>query len=267
MLGPIRQQINETGIPIEQSDPEYAPGQVEVNIRYADALTSADRVVVFRSLVKQLARRHGYLATFMSKPFFGQSGNGFHVHHSLSKEGTNVFSAGGKLSASGLNYLAGLQTRMAETALCSATTPNAYRRRQPYTFCPINTTWGIDNRTVGLRVIEGADDAVRVEQHDGSADCNPYLLLAAQIAAGLDGVEQNMQPTAMTRANGYEAAEDEPLPTDIGTALELARGSEFLKRVLDEDLYALLIQQGERELDFVGRQVTPVEIERYLENF
>ena len=173
VIGPIRQQINEAGIPIEQSNPEYAAGQVEVNIRYGDALTAADRVVLFRSLVKQLALQHGYFATFMSKPFFDQSGNGVHTHHSLWKDGRNAFSDGGKLSKTGINYLAGMQKRMAESALCSATTPNAYRRRQPYTFCPVNTTWGPVTRTVGLRVIEGADSAVRVEKRDGSADCNP----------------------------------------------------------------------------------------------
>ncbi|MEO1000881.1 MAG: glutamine synthetase family protein, partial [Pseudomonadota bacterium] len=189
VLGPIRQQINEAGIPIEQSNPEYAPGQVEVNIRYGGALEGADRIVMFRSLVKQLAMAHGYLATFMAKPFFEDSGNGFHTHHSLWKDGQNVFSDGGKLSAVGRSYLAGMQKRMGEMAICGAMTPNAYRRRQPFSFCPVNTTWGVDNRTVGLRVIEGAPSAVRVEKRDGSADCNPYLLLAAEIAAGLDGIE------------------------------------------------------------------------------
>ncbi|MGI9483258.1 MAG: glutamine synthetase family protein [Hyphomicrobiales bacterium] len=267
VLGPIRQQINEVGIPIEQSNPEYAPGQVEVNIRYGSALEAADRVVMFRTLVKQLAVHHGYLATFMAKPFFEQSGSGFHTHYSLWKGKKNLMADNGKLSAFGKNFLAGLQKRMPEMAVAGATTPNAYRRRQPYTFCPINTTWGIDNRTVGLRVIEGADSAVRVEKRDASADCNPYYLLACEIAAGLDGIEQGLEPTPETKSNGYEVEDAEPIPTDLGEAVSQARASDFMKQVCGEGALEILLQQAERELEFIAGQVSPVETERYLRNF
>jgi glutamine synthetase len=267
VLGPIRQQINEMGIPIEQSNPEYAPGQVEVNIRYDEAMLAADRVVMFRTLVKQLAARHGYLATFMAKPFFEQSGSGFHTHYSLWKDGKNVFADDGKLNALGINWLAGQQKRMSEMAICGSTTPNAFRRRQPFTFCPTNTCWGVDNRTVALRVIEGADSAVRVEKRDASADCNPYLLLASDIAAGLDGIEQNMQPTAETTGNAYLDEEAEPLPADLATAVGLARNSDWLKGIIGADLFEIMMQQSERELEFVASQVTPVEVDRYLGNF
>jgi len=155
---------------------------------------------------------------------------------------------------------------MAEMAVCSATTPNAYRRRQPYTFCPINTAWGYDNRTVGLRVIEGSDSAVRVEKRDGSADCNPYLLLAAEIKAGLDGIEQNMQPTAVCEGNAYESEDATPLPTDLATAVALANESTFLKDMMGEYSFGILISQAERELEFMSQQVTPVETARYLRN-
>ncbi|MCP4187957.1 MAG: glutamine synthetase [Gammaproteobacteria bacterium] len=267
VLGPIRQQINEVGIPIEQSNPEYAPGQVEVNIRYDEALLAADRVVMFRSLVKQLATTHGYLATFMAKPFYDQSGNGFHTHYSLWQNGKNQFSEGGKINATGKSFLAGIQSRMAETALCGTITPNGYRRRQPYSFCPVNTSWGYDNRTVGLRVIEGADSAVRVEKRDASADCNPYYLLATDIAAGLDGIEQGLEPSPPTMGNAYEDADAMPIPLDIVEAVKLARQSDFVKSVCGEDAFEVLAQQAEREIDFVAAQVTPVEQDRYLQNF
>jgi glutamine synthetase len=265
VLGPIRQQINELGIPIEQSNPEYGPGQVEVNIRYAEALVAADRVVMFRSLVKQLAHKHGYLATFMPKPFIDLSGNGFHTHYSMWKDGKNVFSDAGKLSAVGSSFVAGLQLRMAETALCGSATPNGFRRRQPYSFCPINTTWGIDNRTVGIRIIEGKESAVRAEKRDAGADCNPYILLASDIAAGLDGVEQKLEPSPMTTGNGYEVTDAAPIPTTIVEAINAARQSTFLKEVLGEHLYELYLQQSERELGFFQKQITPVEIQRYIE--
>lgn len=266
VLGPIRQQINEMGIPIEQSNPEYAPGQVEVNIRFDEALLAADRVILFRSLVRELAAKHGYLATFMAKPFIDKSGNGFHTHHSLWRDGRNAFAEGGKLNSIGRNYLAGLQRRMAEMSLASSTTPNAYRRRQPFTFCPTNTSWGIDNRTVGLRVIQGSDNAVRVEKRDAAADCNPYYLLACEIAAGLDGVEQRLEPTPMTTGNGYKNETAEAIPADIGTAIARARSSDFLREVCGADGLEILIQQAERELNFMAQQVTPVELKRYLGN-
>ena len=267
VLGPIRRHPTSVGIPIEQSNPEYAAGQVEVNIRYDEALIAADRVVTFRGLVKELGNSHGYHATFMSKPFFAESGNGFHVHHSLWKDNENQMAENGALSKIGRQYLAGLQKYMAEMSMVSATTPNAYRRRQPYSFCPTNNTWGIDNRTVGLRVILGTDSAVRVEKRDGSADCNPYLLLALEIAAGLKGIEDSLEPTSETVGNGYEVEGHQSIPTDLGTAVALARESGLMAEVLGPDLLEILIQQSEREIEFISNQVTPVEIERYLENF
>lgn len=271
VLGPIRMMINECGIPIEQSNPEYAAGQVEVNIRYDEALLAADRVVMFRSLVKQLAHAHGYRATFMAKPFFEESGNGFHAHYSLWKGGRNAFSDGGKLNQTGRQFVAGLQKRMAEAAICGSPTPNGFRRRQPYTFCPINTTWGPDNRTVGIRIIEGKDSAVRAEKRDAGADCNPYYLLATDIAAGLDGIEQGMEPTEPTLGNAYEDADAAPIPTDAETAIGLARESGWLKGVMGDDAYEIYLQQAEREVEFLMAQVreavTPVETQRYLTAF
>jgi len=267
VLGAIRQQINETGIPIEQSNPEYAPGQVEVNIRYGEALLAADRVVMFRTLVKQLAHAHGYVATFMPKPFINQSGSGFHTHYSLWKDGKNAFAENGKLNALGRSFVAGLQKRMGETALCGSATPNGFRRKRPYTFCPINNSWGPDNRTVGIRIIEGHDSAVRAEKRDAGADCNPYLLLATDIAAGLDGIEQGMEPSAPTYGNAYESTDADPIPTSLKEAIEAARGSQFMKDVLGESMYEIYVQQSEREAGFFENQVTQVELDRYIRNF
>lgn len=267
VLGPIRRLINEMGIPIEQSNPEYAAGQVEVNVRYGEALKSADQVIMFRSLVKELAQKHGYLATFMAKPFIAESGSGFHTHYSLWKDGRNAFASDGKLNPTGMAFLAGMRKHMAAISLAGSTTPNAYRRRQPYTFCPINNAWGYDNRTVGLRVIEGADTAVRVEKRDASADCNPYFLLACDIAAGLDGIEQGLEPGAPCLGNAYESQDAEALPGDLPSAVALAGGSDLMQRVLGEDRLTILIQQAERELEFMANQVTQVETDRYLRNF
>ena len=267
VLGPMRRELAEMGIPIEQSNPEYAAGQVEVNIRYDSAMIAADRVVMFRSLVKQLAARHGLNATFMAKPFIDESGNGFHLHYSLWWEGKNIFADAGKLNDRGRHFLGGMQQRMAEASICGAATVNAYRRRQPLSFCPVNASWGLDNRTVALRVIEGSDSAVRIEKRDAGADCNPYLLMAADIAAGLDGIEGKTEPTAITTGNAYEDDNAPPIPLDLADAISLARNSGWLRDVLGTDQHEIWLQQAERELAFFNQQVTPFETARYLGTF
>lgn len=267
VLGPIREHLSALDVPIEQSNPEYAAGQVEVNIRYGEALKAADRVVLFRAMVKELALKYGYLATFMAKPFIAESGSGFHTHYSLWKEGKNQFAHNKQLNAVGRSFLAGLQKRMAEMSLATSMTPNAYRRRQPYSFCPINASWGYDNRTVGLRVIDGSDTAVRIEKRDASADCNPYYLLACEIAAGLDGVEEGLEPGPHIEGNAYEESEDELLPTSLAQAVTLAKQSAFMERVIGKDRLAVIVKQAEREMEFVANQVTEVETARYLHNF
>ena len=267
VLGPMRRELAEMGIPIEQSNPEYAAGQVEVNIRYDSAMIAADRVVMFRSLVKQLAARHGLNATFMAKPFIDESGNGFHLHYSLWSEGTNIFADNGKLNDRGRHFLGGMQQRMAEASICGAATVNAYRRRQPLSFCPVNASWGLDNRTVALRVIEGSDSAVRIEKRDAGADCNPYLLMAADIAAGLDGMESKTEPTAITTGNAYDDDSAPPIPLGLADAIGLARKSGWLRDTLGADLHEIWLQQAERELAFFNQQVTPFETARYLGNF
>ena len=267
VLGPMRRELAEMGIPIEQSNPEYAAGQVEVNIRYDSAMIAADRVVMFRSLVKQLAARHGRNATFMAKPFIDESGNGFHLHYSLWSQGKNIFADAGKLNDLGRHFLGGMQQRMAEASICGAATVNAYRRRQPLSFCPVNASWGLDNRTVALRVIEGSDSAVRIEKRDAGADCNPYLLMAADIAAGLDGIEGKTEPTAITTGNAYEDDNAPTIPLDLADAISLARNSGWLRDVLGADQHEIWLQQAERELAFFNQQVTPFETARYLGTF
>ena len=267
LLGPMRRELAEMGIPIEQSNPEYAAGQVEVNIRYDSAMIAADRVIMFRSLVKQLAARHSLNATFMAKPFVDESGNGFHLHYSLWSQGKNIFADAGKLNDRGRHFLGGMQQRMAEASICGAATVNAYRRRQPLSFCPVNASWGLDNRTVALRVIEGSDSTIRIEKRDAGADCNPYLLMAADIAAGLDGIEGKTEPTAITTGNAYEDDNAPTIPLDLADAISLARNSGWLRDVLGADQHEIWLQQAERELAFFNQQVTPFETARYLGTF
>jgi len=275
VLAPIRNLITEFGIQVEVSNPEYGAGQFEVNLRYTDAITSADNAMLFRNCVKEIAAQHGLLATFMAKPWFTESGSSFHVHHSLSKDGKNAFSDDGKLSKLGWSYLGGLQCHIADLALLSAPNPNSMKRRQAYTFCPINNTWGMDNRTVAIRVIEGDPASVRIEQRDGSADANAYLLIGGQIAAGLAGVADGLAPGPITTGNGYEAADAEPIPTDIPDAIARFESSTLVKDLIHPMLIETLVQQARREQDFMmssGEEdpmskVTQVERDRYMLSF
>ncbi|MCB1465048.1 MAG: glutamine synthetase [Brucellaceae bacterium] len=266
VLGPIRDGLLGIGIPIEQSNPEYAPGQVEVNIRYAEAMKSADNVILFRNMIKVIAAQHGYLASFMAKPFIDKSGSGFHTHYSLWKDGRNAFSDNGRLNDTGLAFLAGLQKRICGTSIVSSTTPNAYRRRRPYSFCPVNASWGHDNRTVALRVIDGSDKAVRVEKRDAAADCNPYYLMACDIAAGLDGIEQGLRPSEATEGNAYEECADPALPRSLDEAIKAAEADGFVRQTLGDMRYEIILEQSRREVAFVTDQVTDIERERYLAN-
>ncbi len=268
VLGPIRNLCTEFGVPIEVSNPEYAPGQFEVNIHYGDALGAADNAVLFRSAVKEIAAREGLVATFMAKPFSDLSGNGFHVHQSLWRDGRNAFSDGGKLSELGRHYLGGLRRYMPEMALFGAPNPNSYRRRAPYTFCPTNNSWGLDNRTVGIRLIEGREEAVRIEQRDGSADANPYLIIAAQVAAGLEGIDQELDPGPPFVGDAYAAEEEfDPLPRSVPEAIAAVRHSELAAKTFDPDLVEILVGMAEREQGFVAAEVTEVERRRYLEAY
>lgn len=267
VLAPMRNQLIEFGIPIEASNAEYAPGQVEVNVRYDEAMRTADNAVLFRNAVKEIAAQHGYLASFMAKIDHEQSGSGVHLHHSLWADGKNAFADDGKLSDVGRWYLGGLQKHMAEMTLFGSPTPNSYKRRQPYSFCPQNATWGHDNRTVGLRVIEGEDSAVRIEQRDGSSDSNPHLIMAAQIAAGLAGIEQQLEPPPPTDDDAYADTTADVLPATVPAAIEALAKSTLAREVFGDLLVDVVSGIARNEHAFVNQRVSDVERDRYLEVF
>ena len=143
---------------------------------------------------------------------------------------------------------------------------NGYRRKEPYTFCPTNNTWGYDNRSAAIRVIQGSENSTRLEKRDAGADCNPYLRIAADIASGLDGLEKKIKPSKLTAGDAYKDKDSPLLPNDIVEAIKLAKESKWLESILGEEMLLLCIQQCERELNFFRQQVTEIEIERYLTN-
>jgi glutamine synthetase len=267
VLAPIRNQLVEFGIPIEASNAEFAPGQFEVNMRYGEAMATADNAVLFRNSVKEIAAQHGFLASFMAKIRRGDAGSGLHLHHSLWHDGRNAFAQNGVLSDVGGRYLGGLQRHMAELSLLGSPTPNAFKRRQPYSFCPLSASWGIDNRTTGLRVIEGSDSSIRIEQRDGSADANPYLIMAAQIAAGLDGIENDLKPTPPQIGDAYAAPSGPLLPTTIPAAADLLANSELAAKVFGDKLISVVCGVARHEHALINDEVSEIERDRYLDAF
>ena len=163
--------------------------------------------------MREIARNHGLRATFMAKPFPGVSGNGLHLHHSLTTDGENVFAQGSDDrplgNASMRHWVAGLATHAAQLALLANPTVNAYKRIEDYSFAPTRVSWGLDNRNVAVRCIPQVGAASRVEYRGGAADANPYLLAAGVLAAGMDGVERELE---LPPAAEHDAYADERLP-------------------------------------------------------
>ena len=264
LLKGVRNDLRRMDIPIEASNPEYSGGQVEVNIEYGPALEAADRATLMRSLVRVLARRFGLGVTFMAKPWTDQAGCGLHLHQSLWRDGQNAFSAEEGLSHTGRQYAAGMLSRIREFALLGSPTPNAYHRRSDYTFAPTRVCWGSDNRTLAIRAITSNPSSTRLEQRDAAADCNVYLALAGQIAAGLEGMREGMNPPPTVSGDAYARDDLPSLPRSFLEAFTLLNESAAARDVLGDETIASYLEVLRRERDVLLRSATDWERDRYL---
>ncbi len=233
-LADMRTALLDLDIPLESSNAEYGPGQVEINFAYGEPMRTADNTVLFKATVKEIARNHGLRATFMPLPFAGQSGSGMHVHTSLNQDGRNVFGASDGDSDGHLlddvfrHWVGGLVHHARAISLMGIPFGNGYRRVRQYSFCPTHVHWGGDNRSVLCRCTVGQGQANRVEFRSGGADANPYLILAAILAAGADGLERQLDPGPEATGDQYEDPGDHPaLPTTYAEGLEAFAGSEL----------------------------------------
>ena len=237
VLADMRAGLLGAGIEVEGSNAEYGAGQFEINTGPADALTTADNTVLFKSIVKQVAAQHGFKATFMPKPWAEQSGSGMHVHTSLTSDGTNAFAdcADGEPNDLMRSWLGGLIEHAEAMTLIGAPTSNGPKRIREYTFAPTHVCWGLDNRTVLARCIaESGSGANRVEFRSAGADANPYLIIAAVLAAGIDGIERSLDPGAMGEGDMYgNPGECTPLPTDLAGAIRAFEGSSLAGQLGD----------------------------------
>jgi glutamine synthetase len=256
----IRNGMQAAGIAVESSKGEAWPGQQEINFRYADALTMADNHVVYKNGAKEIAHLNGCSITFMAKPDHTWIGNSCHIHGSLWREGENAFSGE---SDAFKQWLAGWIACAKELALFLAPTINSYKRYAAGSWAPTTLAWAHDNRTCGFRVV-GHGKGARVETRIPGGDVNPYLAVAALIAAGLHGIEQGLELPPALEGNAYES-DAERFPSSLRDAIaELERGSVARAAFGDEvvDHYLNYARTEQRLFDQV---VTSWERERMYE--
>lgn len=267
----IREQMLAYGLPIEACNPETGPGQFEINLRYAPALEAADDAFLFKTGVKEIAAQEGLMATFMAKPRSDWAGNSCHVHLSLTTpDGRGAFfdpAAAHGLSSTMRHFVGGMLATMAELSAVVAPTPNSYRRFAAYSWAGTTATWGLDNRSTGLRAVSEGERGTRIEQRQGGGDVNPYLAVAAALAGGLHGIEQAIEPPEPIDEDAYALPRGAvlALPRTLEDATERLAGSEMAARWLGEDFVAHYVEMKRAELEAQAQAVTDWEIARYLE--
>jgi glutamine synthetase len=243
---------------------------VEINLGHSAPLAASDDLLFFRYAVKQIAAAHGYLATFMAKPWAGSSGSGLHVHQSLRcrETGRNAFwdPETGGLSEQGRWYLGGLVHHAAETCHVAVPTPNGYKRSVGYSFAPTHVTWGYDHRSVALRALVHGDGGTRLEHRVAAADANPHFLVTTQLLAGLAGLDKRLAPPPATTTDVYAGTDAEPLPRNVADAVALLGGSTFARSALGDEVTELLCLLGQAEQAAADAEVTDWERRRYLES-
>jgi glutamine synthetase len=264
-VGAMRRGMHAAGIPIEFSKGEAWYGQHEVNTRYADAVTSADRHTIYKNGVKEIAFLNGISASFMAKPSETDIGSSCHIHTSLvGEDGKSVFVDGDEETDMFRHFLGGMRAHAREIALFIAPAINSYKRYAAESWAPTSVSWGRDNRTCGFRIV-GHGQSRRVECRIPGADVNPYLGYAAMLAAGLDGIENATDPGPELKGNAYEAAEAEPFPSTLREAVDLWEGSEFAKRAFGESVHKHYLNYGRTEQRLFDEVVTDYERRRMFE--
>lgn len=268
VLRAMRRQLQASGIPVENSKGEWGPGQEELNVRYADALTMADRHVVMKNAMKEIAHAHGKAITFMAKWDFGLAGSSSHIHMSLAKAGKNAFiDTKDKLGMSELmkHFMQGLLTYAGDITYFLAPFINSYKRFQAGTFAPTKAIWSSDNRTAGFRLCGENTKGVRVECRIGGADLNPYLAYAALIAAGLKGVEDKLPLEPAFTGDAYVGEKLREVHKTLRDAVAAMQGSSMLREAFGEPVIGHYVHTGNWEQFEYDRRVTDWELKRGFE--
>lgn len=244
------------GVPAEAAISEYSPGQFEINLHHVDdAVLACDHAVMLKRIIKAAARKHGFIACFMAKPFAEDSGNGLHIHMSLvDEDGVNHFSHGKEkmalppFSARLRHAVGGLLKLMPESTAIFCPNANSYRRLRPDSFAPVEPNWGVNHRVVSVRIPESDEKNLRLEHRVAGADANPYLVMAAVVAGVHHGMRYRVDPGDMVE-QGAEIIPELAIPNRWDAALDLFEESEVLREYLGEDYcrYYTLVRRAESQ--------------------
>lgn len=260
----VEEVLADAGLPLEAVKTEAAPGQVEVTFRYGDALLAADDHVVFKHIVKTMTPWTESTATFMAAPETGV-GNGLHIHLSLWTDDPGqrpVFpSPGDGLGPEGVQAVGGLLDVLPQVMPLMLPTSNSYKRLRPHSFAPTRTTWGWDNRTAAVRVT-GHGSGLHLEIRIPGADANPYLAVAAVLAACRHGIHRGLKPPSPITGNSYTAASSPMLPASLAKALGAFRDSEIAADLFGKDVVDHYANAAATECDVAASRVTDVERDR-----
>ncbi len=290
ILSEVMRCLESAGVYVEKVTAEYGPGQYEVNFSQSSPLKSADNFVLYREIWRGVARKHGLLATFMPKPFENSAGSGLHIHLSAERisehqnkgggrrrnrkkalEGDAFFKSKDTLSELGLSFVAGLlKHARAISAFCNPTV-NSYRRLQLGTWAPALITYGGGNRNSLIRI---PDNSTRIEFRSPDSTCNPHLALGAILAAGYDGIKRGLEAPSLIFEDPSRLSEKELrerklefLPRNLGEAIYALKKDIVLKKLLGETLCEEFVKLREAEWNRFLKQVTPWEIETYIETY
>ena len=267
--GAVRRHLARSGIPVESSKGEWGRGQHEMNIRYTDLLPMADRHTIMKLAMKEIAETQGVSVTFMAKPHASEAGSSCHLHLSLWENDQNAFAGDemlGDVAASNEFrwFLGGWMAHLPELMVFFAPTVNSYKRFQNASWAPVRIAWSYDNRTAGFRVV-GAGPSLRIECRIPGADANPYLAYAAAMAAGLDGIANQIEPPAMFSGDVYQAADLPRVPHTLREAVDLFAASDFVAEAFGEAVKEHYLHFFEDEAAAYDNAVTDWERWRYFE--
>ncbi len=270
------QTLEEMGFQVEADHHEVSPSQHEIDFRYADILTTADRVQTFKLVVKTIAIKSGLRATFMPKPIEGINGSGMHVHVSLFKDGQNTFydpKGEYQLSETFMHFVAGLLEHARSITAITNPTVNSYKRLVPGFEAPVNVAWAVSNRSALVRIPQAREERTRLEYRSPDSSCNAYLAFALILAAGLDGIKRNLIPSKPINKNIFRMTDNEKrnnkiksLPSSLMEAVELAKKDKLVIETLGEKTFETFLKMKETEWKKFSTVVTDWEIKEYFEN-
>jgi len=270
-------ELEEMGFEIEASHHEVAPGQHEIDFKYADAVTACDYIQTFKLVVKTIARKHGLHATFMPKPLFGVNGSGMHCNLSLFKGKENAFydtEGNLELSETARQFIAGIIKHAPNFTAVTNPTVNSYKRLVPGYEAPCYVAWSARNRSPLIRIPASRGLSTRVEVRSVDPAANPYMALAVLLQAGLDGIKNNLTPPPPVDRNIYVMSKEEraevgivDLPATLSAALENLKSDEVIKSALGSHLLEHFIEAKEIEWDMFRTQVHPWERDQYMTMF